>query len=426
MLQEQASQKQQCLEMLGTMDSQVKEQVLDAVRSNSKYIDFEKLAKHLSKNSGEIRLEDFIDNDRLVKDVSDGKALSSFLSEFGDARLDVVSLAELSKVVKHKSVGEAGAQMEAVLNHLDEQLKQVSHTRRSQLTLGEYLSEHSGLNSSSLREYSRSLHEAQKQAATEAIITGTVAHPAGPLGTEADIDQSLVAAALGSQEQHRNPQYFDAEGVHSNDASEANKLQEMVYAEAMKAAEFSPDMQHLRNQFENELLKEYTQPRLHQTRIEQLIGDYMNIRLKECMVRPAFAKGLKSAHASVYMRILRENIIDELKLAESPKKDEFTFDKSVFGSFEKNMHYELESMYNLNELNNEQAIGYHNLEARAADVANNRDLAHESVFDKMMADYFLDKRGEYKKGNKLLKDLEEVFKVQYADPELRQGQTLGE
>ena len=124
MLQEQASQKQQCLEMLGTMDSQVKEQVLDAVRSNSKYIDFEKLAKHLSKNSGEIRLEDFIDNDRLMKDVSDGKALSSFLSEFGDARLDVVSLAELSKVVKHKSVGEAGAQMEAVLNHLDEQLKQ--------------------------------------------------------------------------------------------------------------------------------------------------------------------------------------------------------------------------------------------------------------------------------------------------------------
>jgi len=36
-------------------------------------------------------------------------------------------------------------------------------------------------------------------------------------------------------------------------------------------------------------------------------------------------------------------------------------------------------------------------------------LAHETVFDKLLADYFLGKRGEYKESNKLLKDLADVF-----------------
>ena len=63
----------------------------------------------------------------------------------------------------------------------------------------------------------------------------------------------------------------------------------------------------------------------------------------------------------------------------------------------------------MNHLNNENAIGYNKLEERAANPEANRDIAHESVFDKLMADYFLEKRGEYKQSNKLLRDLEKVF-----------------
>jgi hypothetical protein len=39
----------------------------------------------------------------------------------------------------------------------------------------------------------------------------------------------------------------------------------------------------------------------------------------------------------------------------------------------------------------------------------NLKLAHENVFDKLLADYFLDKRGEYKESNKLLKQLSSIF-----------------
>lgn len=36
-------------------------------------------------------------------------------------------------------------------------------------------------------------------------------------------------------------------------------------------------------------------------------------------------------------------------------------------------------------------------------------MAHETVFDKMLADYFLQKRADYKKSNKLLEDIESLF-----------------
>ena len=75
------------------------------------------------------------------------------------------------------------------------------------------------------------------------------------------------------------------------------------------------------------------------------------------------------------------------------------------------MQYDLEAPYNLQNINNQDAIGYDKLteRAKAESAEENFNLAHETVFDKLLADYFLGKRGEYKESNKLLKDLAEVF-----------------
>ena len=43
----------------------------------------------------------------------------------------------------------------------------------------------------------------------------------------------------------------------------------------------------------------------------------------------------------------------------------------------------------MNDINNLDAIGYNNLEQRYNDISKNRDLAHETFFDKLLADYFL-------------------------------------
>jgi len=86
-------------------------------------------------------------------------------------------------------------------------------------------------------------------------------------------------------------------------------------------------------------------------------------------MKPEFAKAVRTTNGHIYLKVLRENILDELKLAESAKVDEFNWAKAV-GTGE-DAGVDAESKYNLNHVNNEQAIGYRNLEERAANLEDN-------------------------------------------------------
>lgn len=57
----------------------------------------------------------------------------------------------------------------------------------------------------------------------------------------------------------------------------------------------------------------------------------------------------------------------------------------------------------MNHIDNEEAIGFKNIFERAANPDKNKELAHESTFDQMLAEYFLQKRGDIKNSNTLIK-----------------------
>ncbi len=50
------------------------------------------------------------------------------------------------------------------------------------------------------------------------------------------------------------------------------------------------------------------------------------MRLKDCMLNKDFSKKLRSNNGHIYMKVLYEEIADELKLNEVPAIDEFKFD----------------------------------------------------------------------------------------------------
>ena len=54
-------------------------------------------------------------------------------------------------------------------------------------------------------------------------------------------------------------------------------------------------------------------------------------------------------------------------------------------------------------------MGFDNIQQRAAQPELNRELAHPTVFDKMIADYFLQKRGQYVATNELIDQLNAHF-----------------
>lgn len=146
--------------------------------------------------------------------------------------------------------------------------------------------------------------------------------------------------------------------------------------------------------------------------MENLIEEYMNARIKDLMVKPAFAKALKTPNGHIYLKVLRERVLSELNFTDGVNPDEFDYSKTEEGNMMDHSDgklYHIQSLYNLNDLSNEKAIGFNSLEERAANISKNGDIAHENVFDKLLADFFLQKRSDIKKGNTLVKQLEETL-----------------
>lgn len=99
-----------------------------------------------------------------MRDVQSGETLAEFMKRYNDSSIDVLSLAQLRHMIKQPSNGFDASQLaniNAVLDHVSEQMSHVSNDRRSQLTLGEFLARHHYLSGSSLRRYSSDVLKSQ-------------------------------------------------------------------------------------------------------------------------------------------------------------------------------------------------------------------------------------------------------------------------
>lgn len=84
------------------------------------------------------------------------------------------------------------------------------------------------------------------------------------------------------------------------------------------------------------------------------------------MMNNEFAKKVKGTdNAHIYLKMLREKIIEELGLNKELTPNDVLFD-TLNDEKRYRRHYDLESTYNTQGFNNEHAIGYNNIEKRSA------------------------------------------------------------
>ena len=73
---------------------------------------------------------------------------------------------------------------------------------------------------------------------------------------------------------------------------------------------------------------------------------------------------MKNDNAHIFLKVLREQVVDELGLSKPPQITDAAYntitDKDDISRF-----YDLESPYNLQNINNQDALGYDNLLKRA-------------------------------------------------------------
>ncbi len=73
---------------------------------------------------------------------------------------------------------------------------------------------------------------------------------------------------------------------------------------------------------------------------------------------------MKTDNAHIFLKVLREQIIDELGLSKPPQIVDTAFN-TITEKVNISKLYDLEAPYNLQNVNNQDALGYDNLTSRA-------------------------------------------------------------
>ena len=89
-----------------------------------------------------------------------------------------------------------------------------------------------------------------------------------------------------------------------------------------------PEFHFTRNQFENQILQHYTGPKFDQAKIESLVQKYTELRLQDCLLNSEFEKEIKTGNnGHIFLKVLREQIADELKLSAPAQASDYAFMK---------------------------------------------------------------------------------------------------
>lgn len=115
------------------------------------------------------------------------------------------------------------------------------------------------------------------------------------IGADHEQDSPGAQFGLGSN----TTKVIGADGG-SDNLSPADAIKRQVYRDARELTALSREMAALKNYYENELLQEYAAEGFDQQKVEDLVQEYTNARIKELVLKPKFAKALKSPNGHIY------------------------------------------------------------------------------------------------------------------------------
>lgn len=98
-----------------------------------------------------------------------------------------------------------------------------------------------------------------------------------------------------------------------------------IIKDALDYSLIRSDFLPVKDYFNNVILKEYSQAEFDQREVEQLVQKYSEMRINDCLLTPGFRDKLNSDNGHIYIKVLKEQIVDELKLTSEPKLQELSF-----------------------------------------------------------------------------------------------------
>merc|ERR1712127_475541 len=116
--------------------------------------------------------------------------------------------------------------------------------------------------------------------------------------------------------------------------------------------------------YEHRFLLQMLEPQINDNQLNSIIDEYSNMRLNMLMLNTRWNKAMKTDNAHIYLKFLREAIVKELNLDTPAEALDLEY-ANILDPKKMVQFYNPENKYNMRDLNNEFAIGFNNLEARA-------------------------------------------------------------
>lgn len=337
--------------------------------------------------------------------------------------------------------------LSSIVDYVDDRAKFMSNEDRKNLTVKDFMEKYHFTSSSAFKQYADDLLQNKIDAmlgkdTTNEADAATMDWQIGNMRTmpsehviNEDVDSVLHRSDI--QELYKVDSAELVSGLHGGDVAESLRkqpeqeikmhhqnadsniketdnirdyLNKQVYRKARDACRMPEGMEATRNFYENKLIRELINVDMDNLQVEQIVNEYTDMRLKKAMINKDFAKAMESENANMFLKMLREEVVHELGLNRDIELSRVSA-QEMMDPLNYSGKVDPTNIYSTIEINNEFAIGYDNFEARGAAQTpqENYEAAHETVFEKMLAEYFLSKRGEYKETNKLIDDLAKVF-----------------
>jgi len=227
---------------------------------------------------------------------------------------------------------------------------------------------------------------------------------------EADLLSDEVKKMLSERIDSKQQRIIDKNTFipHLRQKDNGEIVSESIQRDINNAITMSDDLELVRSQCENDILRAFTLVENSQDEVKQIIDKWVNLRLIDLKSKPEYTHLKDSEFRNMLIDRFKEQVVTDIGLKDH--YDNFREFEEFIPLDEDTTSFKAD-LANKNSLNSimENAIGYDRIVERLQSPEHSEEIAQENYFEKMLAEYFLDKRKDYKASKDMLEVLNEQF-----------------
>lgn len=334
-------------------------------------------------------------------------ASTSLLSDYLDSSCDVESLYK----IKQSSVGHpSSSDIGVVIDYINDALQHTPNVRRQRISISEFLNRDSTIN----LEFVNNVADCVLNEQTKRLADKLRLHKEAGLDIhQVDLLSDDVKQLLRDTIDDKHARVIDKTTLqpYNRLVSTDSLIDDKIKQDIANAVSMSDDLEFTRAKSENHIIEAMMSNTSPTQRVNSIVSDWIKLRVIDLKTKPEYKLLCDSEFKTQLIDSFKQQIISELGLNNydlAPVEYQTinpvdARDKTAYAN----------DIANKNNLNcvMHNALGYDNLVARLQDPDNTAGLAQSNYFESMLAQYYIDKRRDYKASNDMLDTLNTIFNV---------------